>query len=117
MMTMKRSKKREIVWQKDKGTCWICGRAIALAEMTLDHDIPRSKGGKGDVSNLRAAHGKCNSDRGNGDPRQQKKPKIFKPKLHGPRPRGPVMAHITNENAATFLTTDDKISLQKRDES
>ena len=32
--------------------------------MSIDHIIPKTEGGNGNVENLRIAHRKCNSDRG-----------------------------------------------------
>lgn len=45
-------------------TCWICGRQI-LEGFSVDHVIPRSRGGTDEIENLRPAHGLCNSRRGN----------------------------------------------------
>lgn len=46
--------------------CGICGKAITLMkEATIDHIIPLSRGGGDRISNLRLAHGSCNSLRGN----------------------------------------------------
>lgn len=44
--------------------CWICGEPIT-GLVSLDHVVPRSKGGSDDVENLRPAHFGCNSARGN----------------------------------------------------
>lgn len=134
-MTLLVPNKRRFIWERDKGCCWICGRAVPFEEMTLDHVVPKSKGGKNDVGNLRAAHGPCNNERGNGDPRPAKKHNKRKHKSKGrlkweagsegytkagrPKTRGPVMAHITNENVKKvpkkILTTEERIALQKRD--
>lgn len=46
--------------------CWLCGKHIEHADMTLDHVIPLSRGGKTTPGNLRLAHAKCNVRRGNG---------------------------------------------------
>ncbi|KKO87262.1 HNH endonuclease [Corynebacterium ulcerans] len=42
--------------------CHLCGRPGADS---ADHIIPRSRGGKDELDNLRPAHGRCNSSRGN----------------------------------------------------
>lgn len=51
-------------------TCWLCGGAIDLAApkkstlgLTVDHVVPRSKGGTDDLCNLRPAHHRCNVKR------------------------------------------------------
>ncbi len=45
-------------------TCHLCTYPGAD---TADHVIPRSKGGTNAITNLRPAHGACNSARGNMD--------------------------------------------------
>ena len=46
-------------------TCWLCGMPpTATDPLTVDHVIPRAKGGTHQRSNLRAAHSSCNSKRG-----------------------------------------------------
>ena len=42
--------------------CWLCGQPGAD---TADHVVPRSRGGGNELDNLRPAHRRCNSARGN----------------------------------------------------
>lgn len=57
-------------------TCWLCGQPIDLnldardpMSWTADHVDPLSHGGaEVDLANLRPAHRRCNSSRGNRDP-------------------------------------------------
>jgi hypothetical protein len=69
--TRRRRKKNEklrlMVWGRSGGYCWICRDPLSFEEMTLDHVTPKSKGGRRTYANLRAAHGTCNSRRGNRD--------------------------------------------------
>ena len=53
-------RKRARILARDRGVCWLCGREGAD---TVDHVIPRARGGDGSDANLRAAHGACNSGR------------------------------------------------------
>ena len=48
--------------------CWLCLKPITNGDLTMDHVVPRSKGGRTTRDNLRPAHSKCNRKRGNGPP-------------------------------------------------
>lgn len=76
-------RKWESVARHYGNVCYLCGEEIDLslrskidergrpqkqfvdAMPTLDHIIPRSKGGGNRVTNLRLTHHKCNNKRGN----------------------------------------------------
>jgi hypothetical protein len=58
--------------QRDGWWCWLCGAAIDPAAPanspgsgTVDHVVPRSRGGTDEPGNLRLAHRRCNVRRGN----------------------------------------------------
>jgi 5-methylcytosine-specific restriction endonuclease McrA len=44
--------------------CWLCGGEI-VGTVSVDHVIPRSKGGSDDIDNCRPAHLECNVRRSN----------------------------------------------------
>ena len=62
--------------KRDGDVCWLCGEPIDFSlprpadarldpgAPTLDHVIPRWKGGSNKVSNLKLAHFACNNRRG-----------------------------------------------------
>lgn len=81
-LLLSKKEKIEIVRARDGFYCAICKKNFGQkAEVTLDHWIPRSVGGSDDVDNLRLAHKKCNSWKGNRVPNQDgsippKPPKI-----------------------------------------
>ena len=53
--------KLQLLWEHGK-RCAICGKKISsYDELTVDHIIPRSKGGKNVLSNCQLAHRACNS--------------------------------------------------------
>lgn len=53
-------RKRSAILARDGGICWLCGQTGADS---VDHVIPRARGGTDDDDNLRAAHLSCNSRR------------------------------------------------------
>ena len=57
---MKYAEVREIVYKRYHGKCAICGNAIALEEMTIDHIVPASKGGGKDFANMQCTCYSCN---------------------------------------------------------
>lgn len=56
---------KERIFRKQGGLCCYCGFAIALEAMTLEHLIPRSRGGTSEQHNLALACVPCNQLRGN----------------------------------------------------
>jgi HNH endonuclease len=55
------TEKRREIFERDKWTCQYCGEKIGSENSTLDHYIPRSKGGDNSKENLKAACLMCNS--------------------------------------------------------
>ena len=58
---------RREVLKRDKNSCQYCG---STKHLTLDHVIPRSKGGKHTWDNVVTACEKCNSQKGDRTPQQ-----------------------------------------------
>lgn len=62
-----RQKAREIRrsqwWKRQcaKGRCHYCGAAVPASELTMDHVIPLSRGGKSEKANLVTACKDCNT--------------------------------------------------------
>lgn len=51
-----------VVREKDGDVCWLCGLGETERDIwTIDHVVPISKGGPNLYSNVRLAHGRCNS--------------------------------------------------------
>jgi 5-methylcytosine-specific restriction endonuclease McrA len=59
-----RALSRKNLLLRDRYTCQFCGRAFPAHELTLDHLIPRSRGGHTDWDNLVACCHKCNNLKG-----------------------------------------------------
>ena len=60
--------------KRDGENCWLCGHRMEFRNpsqhagdlgASVDHVLPKNKGGKKELSNLRLAHRICNSLRGN----------------------------------------------------
>ncbi len=59
-----RALSRKNLLLRDRYTCQFCGRVFAAHELTLDHVIPRSRGGHTDWDNLVACCHTCNNQKG-----------------------------------------------------
>ena len=55
---------RQRIFERDGWICWICGEVVEPEDATLDHVVPVSLGGAHTPTNVRLAHGVCNSRRG-----------------------------------------------------
>lgn len=50
--------------KRDGNHCWLCGKLFDhVVRITIDHAIPKSRGGTNELHNLRLAHYKCNNRR------------------------------------------------------
>ncbi len=54
-----------IIYDRDFGTCQLCGEYCDLEEFSLDHIIPISNGGEHSYANAQTAHRSCNSKKQN----------------------------------------------------
>jgi 5-methylcytosine-specific restriction protein A len=60
----KARKLRQAAWWKrkiSKGICYYCGRSVAPRDLTMDHIVPLTRGGKSTKGNLVPACKECNS--------------------------------------------------------
>jgi len=71
---------RRNVLERDEHTCQYCGRRLDSARLTIDHVIPRSRGGQTVWENVLAACDRCNDRKGDRTPEEAR----MKP-LRGPR--------------------------------
>lgn len=55
---------RRALYRRDNNTCQYCGAKPPIRELTVDHVLPRSKGGKTSWENCVIACAKCNSKKG-----------------------------------------------------
>ena len=55
---------RRNLYRRDNFTCQYCERKLHSSELTIDHNIPRSRGGKSNWINCVLACNKCNAKKG-----------------------------------------------------
>lgn len=63
-----RALSRKNILMRDRNTCQYCGQVFSPSELTLDHVIPRSRGGTSTWENLVACCQGCNHKKGNATP-------------------------------------------------
>src|ERR1700716_4557371 len=59
-----RALSRKNILLRDRNTCQFCGRIFPSSELTLDHVVPRSRGGRSSWENLVACCYRCNNSKG-----------------------------------------------------
>lgn len=65
-----RALSRKNILLRDRNSCQYCGMALPSAELTLDHVVPRSRGGTSTWENLVACCHACNRAKGNRLPQE-----------------------------------------------
>lgn len=70
---------RREIFRRDDYTCQYCGRRSA--RLTVDHVIPRERGGRTEWTNVVTACSECNQRKGNRTPQE-----AHMPLLHTPKP-------------------------------
>ncbi|MER2512626.1 MAG: HNH endonuclease [Nitrosomonas ureae] len=61
---------RRTVMARDQYTCQYCGATPLRVDLTLDHVLPRSRGGRSEWENMVVACRTCNQKKGNRTPRE-----------------------------------------------
>lgn len=79
---------RRNLFARDQNRCQYCGRKVRTSELSIDHVIPRSQGGKACWENLVCACALCNAKKGGRTPQQANVRLVAKPSR--PR-RSPVL--------------------------
>lgn len=77
-----RALSRKNILLRDRNTCQFCGAALPASELTLDHVLPRSRGGRSSWENLVACCYECNNRKGDRTPEEaglklQRRPRPF----------------------------------------
>ncbi len=61
---------RRLVYARDQYTCQYCGGHFPASQLTLDHIIPKSRGGQKVWENIVTACKRCNQKKGNRTPQE-----------------------------------------------
>jgi 5-methylcytosine-specific restriction endonuclease McrA len=91
--TLRLSKKN--IYTRDKYTCYICGKRFTEKQLSTDHIIPISRGGKNDWLNLITCCKKCNGEKGNMLLSEMR----IKPKFLPFKPSSANIVRLKNENS------------------
>jgi hypothetical protein len=54
------SQERKALFVEQRGVCFFCGKECTWSGFTVDHIIPRCRGGTDDLENLKGACSECN---------------------------------------------------------
>jgi 5-methylcytosine-specific restriction endonuclease McrA len=92
--TRRRKITRRAVFERDDWTCQYCG---SRANLTVDHVIPRSKGGLSSWENIVASCAPCNRRKGDALPRQAGMQLLRQPRTPGPT----VFIHVASPTIPT----------------
>ena len=65
-----RALSRKNILLRDRYTCQFCSRILPAHELTIDHVIPRSRGGHADWDNVVASCQSCNTTKGDRFPKE-----------------------------------------------
>ncbi len=77
---MQRKLSRREVFNRDSYSCQYCGKPGPPNELTLDHILPQSRGGKSVWENLVTCCRKCNTKKGDMTPKEAGMKVLSKPK-------------------------------------
>jgi 5-methylcytosine-specific restriction endonuclease McrA len=70
---------RENIFHRDDSKCAYCGGKFRREKLTIDHILPKSKGGTNDWKNTISACKACNNVKADRTPEEAKMPLLYKP--------------------------------------
>ena len=70
---------REMLFARDRHVCAYCGGRFRLVDLTAEHVLPQSKGGRDIWTNLVSACKPCNLRKGDRTPEQARMPLLYVP--------------------------------------
>lgn len=91
---------RNRIFKRDNHQCVYCG---SKKDLTLDHVIPKSRGGKNDWFNLVASCSKCNLKKADRTPEEAKMKMIHKPYAPTVINENKLLHNVWNEYQKSFI--------------
>ena len=109
---------RRNIFLRDHNRCQYCRRRFSSAELSLDHVVPRSRGGRTTWDNIVSACLKCNVGKGGRTPREAGMELVTRPRKPT---RSPLLAETVNSQKyamwKTFVGESDWPDDQTRSET
>lgn len=101
----RKSLSRKNILLRDHNRCQYCGKVFAPSDLTLDHVVPRARGGSSSWDNLVTCCRKCNNHKGNRTPEEAAMPLMKKPQSFGLHVNRQIMRYLgsTNETWRKYL--------------
>lgn len=91
---------RSSIYERDNGQCQYCLKNLTKQDATLDHIIPKSRGGKNNWNNVVLCCKKCNDKKGSRTPQEADMSLIS-------RPKKPAWVAVKFGKARTIRERDD----------
>ncbi len=95
-----RALSRKNILLRDHNTCQFCGRMLPASQLTLDHVVPRSRGGRSCWENLVASCYDCNNRKGDRTPEEAGLKLVRSPR--------PFTLHTSRQLMRLMARQDDK---------
>lgn len=98
---------KEAIWIRDSGTCQYSNKKLKKEDFSVDHVIPKSKGGTDDWTNLVSTSKKINSEKGNKLNEEIGLKLIRSPKSPPPIPLSQMIREVKHPTWKPFLIKID----------
>ena len=96
----RRSLSRKDILLRDHHTCQYCGRSASPTDLTLDHVLPRSRGGTSAWENLVACCRPCNTRKGDKTPEEARMRLMKRPRPYSTRVNRQIMRFVGRSDEA-----------------
>ncbi|MGH9755073.1 MAG: HNH endonuclease [Blastocatellia bacterium] len=96
----RKSLSRKNILLRDHYTCQYCDKVFNPSELTLDHVIPKSRGGSSNWDNLVASCKRCNNRKGNGTPDEVGMKLVKRPQSFSMHVNRQIMRYLGRTDAA-----------------